>query len=61
MDVALPPGWPWLMGSDTMSCRLGVTMAQAAVSIQKCQTYDPELVRRALAAALKPLGEWGLM
>ncbi len=34
-------------------------MSQAAVSIQKCQTYEPELVRRVLAAALEPLGGIG--
>jgi uncharacterized protein (DUF362 family)/ferredoxin len=34
-------------------------MAKAAVSIQKCQTYDSELLRRALAAALEPFGGMG--
>ena len=31
-------------------------MARAAVSIQRCQSYEPELVRSALASALAPLG-----
>lgn len=31
-------------------------MCRAAVSIQKCQTYEPELVRRVLAEVMGPLG-----
>ncbi len=52
----MPRGWSSLTAGARIGCWLGVKMTQAAVSIQKCQTYDPDLVRRALAAALEPVG-----